>query len=189
MRLPESAQEEVFRRMVFNILANNTDDHNKNFSFLMNREGRWSLAPAYDLTYIFNIGGYLPETTHCLMTRGKLSGHTKEDALAIARENGIRKAESIIHQVADAVANFRNFAERCGVKEQWTSAVEATLNRNLEGWGLSIGKATLVSFTLNGCTAQTCASSRPTKETTTSSPTSTARSASSSSAGTIPSTL
>ena len=150
MRLPEDAQEEVFRRMVFNILANNTDDHNKNFSFLMNKEGRWSLAPAYDLTYIFNIGGYLPETTHCLMTRGKLSGHTKEDALAIARENGIRKAESIIHQVADAVANFRNFAERCGVKEQWTSAVESTLNRHLEGWGFTRDNSTSVSFELNG---------------------------------------
>ena len=49
MRLPESDQEEVFRRMVFNILANNTDDHNKNFSFLMDEKGHWRLAPAYDL--------------------------------------------------------------------------------------------------------------------------------------------
>ncbi len=150
MRLPESTQEEVFRRMVFNILANNTDDHNKNFSFLMNMEGKWSLAPAYDLTYIFNIGGYLPETTHCLMMRGKLSGHTKEDALAIASENGIRKAESIIRQVADAVSQFRNFAERNSVREQWTSAVESTLNRHLEDWGFNLGNSSSVSFELNG---------------------------------------
>lgn len=137
MRLPELTQEEVFRRMVFNILANNTDDHNKNFSFLMDMEGKWSLAPAYDLTYIFNIGGYLPEETHCLMMRGKLSGHTKDDALTVAKDNGIRKAESIIQQVAEAVAQFRNFAKRNGVKEQWTSAVEATLNQHLEDWGFT----------------------------------------------------
>lgn len=137
MRLPELTQEEVFRRMVFNILANNTDDHNKNFSFLMDMEGKWSLAPAYDLTYIFNIGGYLPEETHCLMMRGKLSGHTKDDALTVAKDNGIRKTESIIQQVAEAVAQFRNFAKRNGVKEQWTSAVEATLNQHFEDWGFT----------------------------------------------------
>lgn len=103
----------------------------------MDMEGKWSLAPAYDLTYIFNIGGYLPEVTHCLMMRGKLSGHTKDDALTVAKDNGIRKAESIIQQVAEAVAQFRNFAKRNGVKEQWTSAVEATLNQHLEDWGFT----------------------------------------------------
>ena len=77
MRLPESTQDEVFRRMVFNILANNTDDHNKNFSFLMDEKGRWRLSPAYDMTYIFNVGGFLPEKMHCLMMQGKLQGHTK----------------------------------------------------------------------------------------------------------------
>ena len=62
--------------MVFNILANNTDDHNKNFSFLMDEQGRWRLSPAYDLTYIFNTVGFLPETRHCLMIRGKLDDIT-----------------------------------------------------------------------------------------------------------------
>ena len=81
MRLPESTQEEVFRRMVFNILANNTDDHNKNFSFLMDENGHWQLSPAYDMTYIFNVGGFLPETMHCLMMQGKLQGQTLERTL------------------------------------------------------------------------------------------------------------
>lgn len=58
LQLPETDSEEVFRRMVFNILSNNTDDHNKNFSFIMNRHGQWRLAPAYDMTFIFNAGGY-----------------------------------------------------------------------------------------------------------------------------------
>ena len=141
MRLSELDSEEVFRRMVFNILANNTDDHNKNFSFLMDEQGRWRLSPAYDMTYIFNTGGFLPETRHCLMIRGKYDGIALEDAMELAAENGIRKAESIINEVGKAVLEFRTLAEQNGVKEQWISAVENTLNGNLESWGLANAKA------------------------------------------------
>lgn len=137
MRLPESTQEEVFRRMVFNILANNTDDHNKNFSFLMDESGHWQLSPAYDMTYIFNAGGFQPEKMHCLMMQGKLQGQTLEDALALGKDNGIRKAESIIDEVASAIRQFRRFAEECEVSQRWIGAVEATLNNHLAEWGLS----------------------------------------------------
>ncbi len=137
MRLPESTQDEVFRRMVFNILANNTDDHNKNFSFLMDEKGQWRLSPAYDMTYIFNVGGFLPDTQHCLMMRGKLSGQTIDDALAIAKDNGIRKPKAIIQQVADSISQFRVFAQKHEVQPRWTNVVETTLNKHLEEWGLS----------------------------------------------------
>ena len=137
MRLPESTQEEIFRRMVFNFLTNNTDDHNKNFSFLMDENGRWQLSPAYDMTYIFNTGGHLPETMHCLMMRGKLSGWTKDDALTLAKENGIRKAEAIIAEVAEAVKKFRLFAEKYHAQDRWIAAIEQTLTANLDAWGLS----------------------------------------------------
>ena len=150
MRLSELDCEEVFRRMVFNILANNTDDHNKNFSFLMDEQGRWSLSPAYDLTYIFNTGGFLPETRHCLMIRGKYDEITLEDAMELAAENGIRKAESIIGEVGKAVLEFRALAEKNGVKEQWISAVENTLKRNLEFWGLAQVKSANSSFDADG---------------------------------------
>ena len=137
MRLPESTQEEIFRRMVFNYLANNTDDHNKNFSFLMDENGRWRLSPAYDMTYIFNTGGHLPETMHCLMMRGKLSGWTIDDALTLAKENGIRKAEAIIAEVAEAVKKFRSFAEKYQAQDRWIAAIEQTLTANMDAWGLS----------------------------------------------------
>ena len=150
MRLSERDSEEVFRRMVFNILANNTDDHNKNFSFLMDEQGRWSLSPAYDLTYIFNTGGFLPETRHCLMIRGKYEDITIEDVKALAAENGIRKAESIIDEVGKAVLEFRALAEQNGVKEQWISSVENTLNGNLASWGLSNSKPESICFEVNG---------------------------------------
>ena len=149
MRLPESTQEEIFRRMVFNYLANNTDDHNKNFAFLMDENGRWRLSPAYDMTYIFNTGGHLPETLHCLMMRGKLSGWTKDDALALAKENGIRKAEAIIAEVAEAIKQFRSFAERHQAKDRWIGAIEQTLTANLDAWGLSNTKK-VISLSLDG---------------------------------------
>ena len=149
MRLPESTQEEIFRRMVFNYLANNTDDHNKNFAFLMDENGRWRLSPAYDMTYIFNTGGHLPETMHCLMMRGKLSGWTKDDALALAKENGIRKAEAIIAEVAEAIKQFRSFAERHQAKDRWIGAIEQTLTANLDAWGLSNTKK-VISLSLDG---------------------------------------
>ena len=150
MRLSELDSEEVFRRMIFNILANNTDDHNKNFSFLMDEQGRWCLSPAYDLTYIFNTGGFLPETRHCLMIRGKYDEITLEDAMELAAENGIRKAESIISEVGTAIMEFRALAEKNGVKEQWISAVENTLKKNLELWGLANAKAANTYLDANG---------------------------------------
>ena len=150
MRLSELDSEEVFRRMVFNILANNTDDHNKNFSFLMNEQGRWSLSPAYDMTYIFNTGGFLPETRHCLMIRGKYDDITYDDVMELAAKNGIRKAESIIREVGNAIMEFRALAEQNGVKEQWISAVENTLKKNLEFWGLAQAKAASTYLDANG---------------------------------------
>lgn len=136
MRLPEHESEEVFRRMVFNIMANNTDDHIKNFAFLMDEHGRWSLSPAYDLNYVFNTGGYQPEIHHCLMIHGKLTDIGLDDVKAVAAENGIRQAENIIHEVATAVGAFRSIASQYGVQERWISAIEQTINNNLESWGL-----------------------------------------------------
>lgn len=148
MRLPEYESEEIFRRMVFNILANNTDDHVKNFSFIMDERGRWSLSPAYDLTYIFDNGGYLPERHHCLMIRGKYTDITLDDVMALAAENGIRKAKDIIRQVTNAVRNFRNFASKFGAQECWISAIEQTINENLKSWGLKESDKT--NFIIDG---------------------------------------
>lgn len=146
MRLSELECEEVFRRMVFNILANNTDDHNKNFSFLMDENGSWSLSPAYDMTFIFDVHGFLPETQHCMMVHGKLSHITLEDVLAVARENGIRRAEKIIQTVSSSLMNFRSLAERYCAHAQWISAIENTIQGNMRSWGL-VPTQTAVSFT------------------------------------------
>ena len=135
LHLPEVDCQEVFRRMVFNILANNTDDHNKNFTFIMNRQGTWRLSPAYDMTYIFDTGGYLPNKEHCLMIGGKLQGISREDVICIANETGIHAPESIIRKVVAAVASFRTIAKRNGVKDEWIGRIEPTIIEHLKAWG------------------------------------------------------
>ena len=135
LHLPELDCKEVFRRMVFNILANNTDDHHKNFTFIMNRQGQWRLSPAYDMTYIFDTGGYLPNKEHCLMIGGKYQDITLDDIISFASLNGIRAPKTIIRQVAAAVASFRSLAEKNGVREEWIGRVEATIINHLKAWG------------------------------------------------------
>ena len=135
LHLPEADCQEVFRRMVFNVLSNNTDDHNKNFSFIMNDDGSWRLAPAYDITYIINRGGYLPNEEHCMFIRAKLCGITRYDAIDFAHDNGIRRPDTIIRDVATSLKNFRQVALKYGVKEEWIGRVETTIVKHLKDWG------------------------------------------------------
>ena len=135
LHLPESDCQEVFRRMVFNILANNTDDHNKNFSFIMSEDGTWRLSPAYDITYIIDSGGFLPNENHCMYIRTKLRNITRDDAIQFARENGIRRPDAIIRDVVASLKQFRTIANKYGVSEQWTGRVEATIIDHRKAWG------------------------------------------------------
>lgn len=151
MRLSECDCEEVFRRMVFNVLANNTDDHDKNFSFVMDESGRWSLSPAYDMTFIFNMGGYQPQVDRCFMIRGKLNGITRQDILDFARDNGIRRANSIIQEVASGISTFRELAIKYHVRDEWTGRIDTCLSQNLIEWGFaSKDEIQATSFVLEG---------------------------------------
>ena len=135
LHLPEADCQEVFQRMVFNILANNTDDHNKNFSFIMNEDGTWRLSPAYDITYIIDNGGFLPNEDHCLYIRAKLRNITRDDAIQFARDNGIRRPDAIIRDVVASLKQFRTIATKYGVSEEWTGRVENTIINHLKAWG------------------------------------------------------
>lgn len=135
LQLPEADCQEVFKRMVFNILANNTDDHNKNFSFVMTEDGTWRLSPAYDMTYILDAGGFLPQEDHCLYIRAKLRNFTKEDILQFAKDNGIRRPNAIIRNIAISLKQFRSIATKNGVSERWIGRVETTIFNHLKSWG------------------------------------------------------
>ena len=136
--------------MVFNILSNNTDDHNKNFSFVMHKDGTWQLAPAYDITYIIDSGGFLPNEDHCMYIRAKLRNVTRDDVMLFARDNGIRRPDAIIRNVVDSLKQFRSVAEKNEVSEEWTGRVETIIIDHLKAWGEWQENAITPEFTING---------------------------------------
>ena len=154
LHLPETNCQEVFRRMVFNILSNNTDDHNKNFSFIMSENGSWRLSPAYDITYIINRGGYLPNEEHCMFIRAKLRGITRNDVIDFARDNGIRRPDSIIRDVVASLKKFRSVALKYGVTREWTGRVEASIISHLTAWGEWEKEKQLPILKINGHTVK-----------------------------------
>lgn len=152
LHLPESDCQEVFRRLVFNVLSNNTDDHTKNFSFIMDNDGNWRLSPAYDLTYVIDTGGYLPNTGHCMYIRSKLHNISYDDILQFAKDNGIRRADAIIRSVVDSLRHFRTIADKNKVHDRWINAVESSINHHLDLWGLSENTSKPISFEITGKT-------------------------------------
>ena len=126
--LPMAAVEEQFRRMVFNIVARNHDDHVKNIAFLMNKEGRWSLAPAFDVTYSFNPSGAWT-AMHQMTMNGKRDEFTVGDFQACAKSSLMKRgrAETIIEEVRAAVARWPEFAAEARVADGWREKIQKTL--------------------------------------------------------------
>ena len=125
--LPMAAVEEQFRRMVFNIVARNQDDHVKNIAFLMNKQGEWSLAPAFDVTYSFNPAGTWT-ATHQMTLNGKREGFTRADFEAGAKAALLKRgrAATIIGEVLAAVQGWPEFAEQAGLPDEWRESIQRT---------------------------------------------------------------
>lgn len=117
LRLSNAEISQFYRRMVFNVLARNQDDHVKNIAFLMDRGGRWRLAPAYDVTYAYNPRG-LWTGAHQMRINGKREQITRGDLLAAAKSMGVKKteAEEAIAAVRGSLAKWERFAERAGLR-------------------------------------------------------------------------
>ena len=114
LNLGMPAIEQCFRRMAFNILARNHDDHTKNHAFLMDRQGTWSLAPAYDLTFMYKPGGEMTGV-HQMSLAGKRDGFERDDLLELGKKNDMRKPDDILKEVEDAVSRWPEFANEAGV--------------------------------------------------------------------------
>ena len=127
LQLPMAAVEEQFRRMVFNVVARNQDDHVKNIAFLMNPLGEWSLAPAFDVTYSFNPAGAWTGT-HQMTLNGKRDGFTREDFVQCARSALMKRgrAATILEQVQTAVKRWPEFAAAAGVPDEWRDKIQKT---------------------------------------------------------------
>lgn len=125
LRLSNTEICQFFRRMVFNVLARNQDDHVKNVSFLMDRQGQWYLSPAYDMTYAYNPDG-MWTGTHQMTVNGKRSDITRQDLLASAGSMGIKKAEAeqIISEVQACLEKWMNYAETAVIREATAEKIQ-----------------------------------------------------------------
>lgn len=109
LKLTYADMEQMYRRMVFNVIARNCDDHTKNFSFMMKQGGKWELAPAYDLCHAYRPGSEWV-SRHALSINGKRNDISKKDLLIIGESAGLRKPSEIIGEINHTVNNFRKFA-------------------------------------------------------------------------------
>ena len=126
--LPEEDITEMFRRAVFNILSRNQDDHTKNIAFIMDRRGRWRLAPAFDVVYSYNPSGAWT-SRHQMSLNGKRDDFTPDDFIAAAAQANLKpaKARKIISMVRQAVLSWPKHAEAAGVANPTLTTIRATL--------------------------------------------------------------
>lgn len=125
MNLPMAAVEEQFRRMVFNVVARNQDDHVKNIAFLMDKHGEWQLAPAFDVTYSYNPSGAWT-AAHQMSMNGKRDSFTVADFEACAKIALMKRgrAGKILEEVQAAVRRWPEFAQAAGLQEAWREKIQ-----------------------------------------------------------------
>ena len=126
LRLPYPQAGQMFRRMVFNVLAQNCDDHTKNTAFRLKESGQWELAPAYDVSYSFRASSKWV-SQHALSINGKRKNITKHDLLTLANSMNIKKAEQTIKQINQVVQTWPQYAEQTKVEPRRIDAITATL--------------------------------------------------------------
>ena len=114
LKLTYADAEQMFRRMVFNVIARNCDDHTKNFSFLLKQGGKWELAPAYDLCHAYRPGSEWV-SQHSLSIHGKRKDITKADLLVIGDSIRLKKASEIIDEINETVNRWKQYADEVQV--------------------------------------------------------------------------
>ncbi|ERL55212.1 HIPA protein [Psychrobacter aquaticus CMS 56] len=128
------AVEAAFRHAVFNVIFNNKDDHSKNFSFIMDEAGRWSLSPIYDIAYNSGMSGY-----HQMAVAGEACHPTRSDLLNLAKLADIKqnKAQAMIEQVASVAENFLSVINNYDIEKELANQVaydiQANINRMANG--------------------------------------------------------
>jgi serine/threonine-protein kinase HipA len=117
IRLSKNEQLQLYRRMVFNVVARNHDDHTKNIAFLMDQDGKWALSPAFDMMYSYNPTGTWTDQ-HQMTINGKRDRFTKDDLLEVATSNDLKGAEKVIQEVLGAVKQWPDFAKQAGIDDK-----------------------------------------------------------------------
>ncbi len=130
LNLGHVAMQELYRRAAFNIMARNQDDHTRNIAFLMDKDAKWNIAPAYDVTW-----NHRPDSPwvsrHQMRLNGKMDGFMKDDLLAVSDQFGIKGAKNILQEVHDAVSQWSAFAKDMRVPSEMIRVIARTHRLNL----------------------------------------------------------
>jgi serine/threonine-protein kinase HipA len=126
LKLTYQDMEQMFRRMVFNVIARNCDDHTKNFSFRLKQGGNWELAPAYDVCHAYRPGSEWV-SQHALSMNGKRKNITKEDMMLIGTSIKCKKASEIIDHINDEVNYWQQYANEVNVSPELRDGIAKTL--------------------------------------------------------------
>ena len=130
LRLPYSQAQEMYRRLVFNVVIRNQDDHTKNISFLMDRQGKWTLSPAYDMGFAYNPnGGWTAQ--HQMSINGKFDDITRQDLLEFAKRNNIKEATEIIDRITEVSSRWPLLARECEVPQLMIDAIMPNLKLSI----------------------------------------------------------
>jgi serine/threonine-protein kinase HipA len=135
--LSMQARDQQFRRMIFNVVARNQDDHVKNIAFLMDKTGAWSLSPAFDVTYAYNPTG-LWTSRHQMTINGKTDDFTREDFKSVAQVAGLKRGRSdvILTEVINTVKEWPRYAKRAGVLSSQRDKIAQTLRLKFDRRGV-----------------------------------------------------
>ena len=128
LQLDYEDKEQLFKRMVFNVLGGNIDDHDKNISFLMDKSGKWSLAPAYDVVYSIDPETLYVQKGQFMSINGKNQGITRSDLLTVARYNNINRPERLVEQALDVISKVDHYLREDGVNEAAIKIILSELN-------------------------------------------------------------
>lgn len=124
--LPYQRAEQLFKRMVFNVVARNCDDHTKNFAFTMDKSGRWDLSPAYDICHAYRPSS-IWVSRQSLSINGKREHINRNDIRILAEQMNIKKPNELIEEVTQSVNNWNKFAKQVEVDKKLTVAIQKTL--------------------------------------------------------------
>lgn len=130
LRLPHNDAVQQYKRMLFNVIARNQDDHTKNISFLMDKQGVWKLTPAYDITYSYNPTG-IWTSLHQMTVNGKRDEFTKYDLLEVGEKISYKNNKTALNEVIEVVANWHMYADKAGIPKEQADRLQKAFRLHL----------------------------------------------------------
>lgn len=129
LQMPHAEIVAFYRRMLFNVFGRNQDDHTKNISFLMTKEGNWQLSPAYDITFGYNPKGRWTRQ-HRMSINGKRDHFSKNDLFEIGKKQGIENCSQVFDEVQESVSSWTRFAAMAGLRPEQSNTIYQNLRLN-----------------------------------------------------------